>query len=195
MVPGPCGPVCCGICADLQWGLPVVPADRGRAHLEGHPSVRHDRVRLPGSSHRSLLDHLPRHEEQAVPERRTWTAARPGPHYWKVKTTRDHRYIVSIVEKMISIDKLNYHLDKLYRKKNQCKNIKECLGYCIALFEKNSQAISLYVIEVLLQKKSTVTIKNKVTPPLQRNGCFVHNRKSPSIGQLGYLLFLYLQLT
>lgn len=70
VVPGPFCPVWCGFWDDLQWCLPVVPADRRRSHLEGHPSVCHYAVRLPSNARWSLLDHLPQFEEQAIPAER-----------------------------------------------------------------------------------------------------------------------------
>lgn len=71
LVSGPYGAACCGIYVDMHGGLPGVPAERTRVHLESHPCIYYDCDWLPCDPHRGLLGHLPQHEEQDVPKRTT----------------------------------------------------------------------------------------------------------------------------
>lgn len=79
VLPWPRGVVLCRIFADVRWDLPAVPTDRTWVHLDGHHVVHHDGVWPLGCSRHTVLDHLPQHKEQVIPERRVSTA-HPGLH-------------------------------------------------------------------------------------------------------------------
>lgn len=74
MFSGPYGPAWHRICIDMHGGLPGVRGERLGEHLEPHPFIYHDCDRLPCGPRWGLLDHLPQHKEQEVPERRAPTA-------------------------------------------------------------------------------------------------------------------------
>lgn len=111
--------------------------------------MRPDGAGPSGSSQRSLLEHLPQHEEQAVPEQKA-PAARPGPHYSKVKPP------------ITTVNNLT-----LFTYLNNCENL------------KTNFAISLYIIIIIrkMQYSYFKVMLSKVVPDMKILFCHKDQRQ------------------
>lgn len=79
----PYGFTCCGICTDGHRGLSGVPSDRLWLLFGNDSYLHHDCLWFPDYDYWGLLEPLPQHEKQGVPEETSW-AANSNLHSWQV---------------------------------------------------------------------------------------------------------------